>query len=558
MTTEETELTFIRCPNCRSLVPAVATRCRMCGYNFESAPDQASTQSADPSKAKSRVRQRTISASTGEVVDDFSPRTEEPAALATEAPPPFAGYGQSIDVQPQNASSPPAFEIDQFETPEDTESPFSAHDDEPSSEDDIRNQFEVHVADEAPADDAPAETAGIESRHEFHSETLKGIPSSFMEDDVELQIRGDVLASSARSNWEDEQQLPDPMSRELPEEEEDELFDAGMSFEADAADPSAEKSESQAFAAASTAHEHEDEDEEGSDEDEDDSGQAASSGAAGPEAPAGKRRRRRRRKKRGTGLHHVGQAAEGDGPQQVASQPVHAQPEAESKPSSKPEPMQFRAAKPEPVRAPEPAKAPEPFKAAEQSKDAEPKFDAPKSEEAKPDNRPDFQLRENRAEPRESQPTASVASEISTKQGGTNMSTAEAARPRTNGSASPVNNAAVLQERDFGMLVGWMVTYGSDPKGSSIEIRGGRFFIGGQRLREHDIVIADRGLSAPHCLVAAIPGGGLRVQDLMSEGGTFIKRQGASTFERVNDVVVVEHGDALRFGDYEVRICLMP
>lgn len=31
MSTDSTELTFVRCPSCRSLVPAVSTRCRMCG-----------------------------------------------------------------------------------------------------------------------------------------------------------------------------------------------------------------------------------------------------------------------------------------------------------------------------------------------------------------------------------------------------------------------------------------------------------------------------------------------------------------------------------------------
>src|SRR5690349_6204862 len=68
MTTEETELTFVRCPNCRSLIPAIATRCRMCGAQFEKKPD-GDAPAADPSagKGQSRVRQRTISATPDEV-----------------------------------------------------------------------------------------------------------------------------------------------------------------------------------------------------------------------------------------------------------------------------------------------------------------------------------------------------------------------------------------------------------------------------------------------------------------------------------------------------------
>ena len=35
MATDSTELTFVRCPSCRSLVPAVSTRCRMCGATLD-------------------------------------------------------------------------------------------------------------------------------------------------------------------------------------------------------------------------------------------------------------------------------------------------------------------------------------------------------------------------------------------------------------------------------------------------------------------------------------------------------------------------------------------
>lgn len=62
MTTEDTELTFVRCPSCRSLVPAVATRCRMCGYSFESGAEADEVEEDASSQSKSRVRQRTISA----------------------------------------------------------------------------------------------------------------------------------------------------------------------------------------------------------------------------------------------------------------------------------------------------------------------------------------------------------------------------------------------------------------------------------------------------------------------------------------------------------------
>ena len=75
MTTEETELTFVRCPNCRSLIPAIATRCRMCGTQFDKKAEGATEGgAAAPAAAdsfggqkQSRVRQRTISATPDEV-----------------------------------------------------------------------------------------------------------------------------------------------------------------------------------------------------------------------------------------------------------------------------------------------------------------------------------------------------------------------------------------------------------------------------------------------------------------------------------------------------------
>ena len=59
MSTDSTELTFVRCPSCRSLVPAISTRCRMCGATLEAS---AVPESSDQDQKKSgRVRQRTMS-----------------------------------------------------------------------------------------------------------------------------------------------------------------------------------------------------------------------------------------------------------------------------------------------------------------------------------------------------------------------------------------------------------------------------------------------------------------------------------------------------------------
>jgi hypothetical protein len=63
MSTEETELMFTRCVQCRSLIPAVAARCRICGAvapGRESESSQVSGEKTDV-ESKPRIRQKTIS-----------------------------------------------------------------------------------------------------------------------------------------------------------------------------------------------------------------------------------------------------------------------------------------------------------------------------------------------------------------------------------------------------------------------------------------------------------------------------------------------------------------
>jgi hypothetical protein len=59
MAGDSTELTFVRCPSCRSLVPAMSTRCRMCGATLDGS--QKVDQSPKDATKQGRVRQRTMS-----------------------------------------------------------------------------------------------------------------------------------------------------------------------------------------------------------------------------------------------------------------------------------------------------------------------------------------------------------------------------------------------------------------------------------------------------------------------------------------------------------------
>lgn len=106
-------------------------------------------------------------------------------------------------------------------------------------------------------------------------------------------------------------------------------------------------------------------------------------------------------------------------------------------------------------------------------------------------------------------------------------------------------------------LVGWLVNYNGNTC-STIEVREGRFFISAESVKGADLVIENMNLSVPHCLVRASTLEGLRIQDLMSDGGTFVKKQTDGEFRKIDDSTVVEHGDWLRAGDYEALVCLIP
>lgn len=82
MSTDSTELTFVRCPSCRSLVPAVSTRCRMCGASLEAS--EAEEESGEPNQASGRVRQKTISAQRSDVSSALDSGSAEEEASADD------------------------------------------------------------------------------------------------------------------------------------------------------------------------------------------------------------------------------------------------------------------------------------------------------------------------------------------------------------------------------------------------------------------------------------------------------------------------------------------
>jgi hypothetical protein len=95
MSSETTELTFVRCPSCRSLVPATATRCRICNNPLDGGNK---SEENDAAKAASRIRQKTISASADEMAETLA--EVNGGGSASQMP-------QSPPVPPAPSTSPP-------------------------------------------------------------------------------------------------------------------------------------------------------------------------------------------------------------------------------------------------------------------------------------------------------------------------------------------------------------------------------------------------------------------------------------------------------------------
>ncbi len=108
-----------------------------------------------------------------------------------------------------------------------------------------------------------------------------------------------------------------------------------------------------------------------------------------------------------------------------------------------------------------------------------------------------------------------------------------------------------------GRLCGWFVSF-KESDGRSIELREGKYFVSSRQIRGNDLVIDDRSISSPHAMIALVGDGKMRVQDLMSDKGVFVRRRDENEFVQLMEVATeIHHGDSVRFGDLEFQVCLI-
>ena len=146
MASEPSDLTFVRCPSCRSLVPASAARCRICNNPLDALAQ--SEGGGEAAKGTGRIRQRTVTAAPQDVISAVvAAKTEQ--ALAVSAAPsvqdddefdPLGAYLQDLEgVDEVVATAPKALQPDR------TAPAQRAEDDDDDEEDD---PFDLDLFDE--------------------------------------------------------------------------------------------------------------------------------------------------------------------------------------------------------------------------------------------------------------------------------------------------------------------------------------------------------------------------------------------------------------------------
>jgi hypothetical protein len=108
-------------------------------------------------------------------------------------------------------------------------------------------------------------------------------------------------------------------------------------------------------------------------------------------------------------------------------------------------------------------------------------------------------------------------------------------------------------------LVGFLVSYDLDPKGSYVELRQGRLMVSNQREDSGScLVILGESVSPMHAIMRVAAGGAVQVLDQLSESGTRVRHSGRGEEEFLSgEKSSLSHGDIVFFGDRKFHVLLV-
>jgi hypothetical protein len=115
------------------------------------------------------------------------------------------------------------------------------------------------------------------------------------------------------------------------------------------------------------------------------------------------------------------------------------------------------------------------------------------------------------------------------------------------------------QTRPSNKLIGWLVSYQSNDRGSYYELRAGRSFIGSGVIQNERLINLDpKESNTAHAVLNASPEYHVVVQDIFSDSGTFVTKSSSGEEIAVSSPVELEHGDWLRVGEMlKFQVCLI-
>ncbi|MBX7137672.1 MAG: FHA domain-containing protein [Oligoflexia bacterium] len=109
-------------------------------------------------------------------------------------------------------------------------------------------------------------------------------------------------------------------------------------------------------------------------------------------------------------------------------------------------------------------------------------------------------------------------------------------------------------------IVGFMVSFDANPSGEAYVLRSGRWIITSApvALPNSTIVISDSSIAPMHATLSISSAGEIKVLDQFSVTGTWVKRAGSESEEKIVDAAAsIAHGDVLRLGNRNFHVSLI-
>ena len=487
MATDSTELTIVRCPSCRSLVPAVSTRCRMCGATLDTS--QARPEESEV-KRSGRVRQRTMMQPESELMDAAEKVRGEMSGSDTDF----------HDADNHNGSS------------------------QSSHEADTTKGLPAEKAGGAADVQSPAFTGGLPEDASVNMDPdLEADPLSAYIEEVTVE---ELESSGSAEQIPEQEEKTQPADERFPWEMLDE--ELGQSSIEPVEEPPASAVPSPSVPASVLDSPHE----------------LTTSGSP----PARSSVSANVEKRDSISRHDTSEKA----PRVIV--------ESGSRKGNRPSGLSFGKPRSEPGRHGE--QAPRPERGRQDQRPAESRQHEPRHDEQRRtkdrsgesprrperDHRQDRDQRNERLQHRERPRGDQPFRDKPSNRGGPHPSSSFGGvgeEPHAEGDATGSR------------LVGWLVSFGN-ADGVARELREGKFFVTQTSLKEQDLILDHDSISTPHALIVVSLRDGVRVQDLMSDRGVFLKKRKSDAFQRLTETTVIGHGEWVRFGEVEFLVSLVP